>query len=322
VPHARLEGAVTSLPPRWRHGLRSGIRALSLPLLLLLAFFACAPREAPRRAALQVAVSVPPQAFFVERLGGSRVEVAVMVPQGQSEVDYPLSPRQMAALSRADLYVAVGHPAFTFESRYIEPFLAANRAIRKVDMSRGMALIVDDPHEGVEEEEDHGHGVGLGDPHVWVAPETVAVAARNIAAALAASDPAYAAYYRANLERFLDDVARLDADLRRRLAGGRSRSFMVYHPSWGYFARQYGLQQIAIESGGKEPSAARLIRLVERARREGVEVIFIQGGFPRKSAQVIADAVGGRVVTADPLAYDWLANLRRVADAFGEALHG
>jgi zinc transport system substrate-binding protein len=98
---------------------------------------------------------------------------------------------------------------------------------------------------------------------------------------------------------------------------------MVYHPSWGYFAHEYGLEQIAIEAEGKEPSAQRLIQLIDRGRRENVKVIFVQGGFPRKSAQVIADAVGGRVLTADPQERDWADNLRRVAAELGEAYrHG
>lgn len=272
---------------------------------------------------LSVAVSVPPQAYFVERIGGRRVKAEVMVPTGQSHVDYPLSPRQMAALSNADLYVLVGHPSFAFETRYVAPFLDRHPEIRTVDMAHGMELIEEDVHGEAHEAESaepaEQHGEGPGDPHVWVAPGEVEVAARNIAAALVARDPAHRAEYEANLAAFLADIRSLDGRIRACLARGRSRSFMVYHPSWGYLARQYGLTQIAIESEGKEPSARRLIGLIEKARREDVRVLFVQGGFPRQSARVIADAVGGRVVTADPQEYDWMANLERVACVFAEA---
>lgn len=265
-------------------------------------------------------MSVPPQAYFVEKIGGDRVRVEVMIPPGYSHVDYPFTPRQVAALTRARLYVKVGHPAFDYERKYIDPVLERSPGIRVVDMSRGMRLI--ESGEGVEGHAHGGDGHGRdpvgGDPHVWVAPETVAVAARNIALALEEADPAHAAEYRANLRRFLGEIAALDRRIRARL-GGRGGKFMVYHPDWGYFARQYGLEQIAIEAEGKEPSAQRLIRLIDRARREGVKVVFVQGGFPRKSAQVIADAVGGRVVAADPQERDWAGNLLRVAEAFGEA---
>jgi zinc transport system substrate-binding protein len=267
-----------------------------------------------------VAVSVPPQAYFVERIGGGRVQVDVMIPPGYSHVDYPLTPRQIVALSRARLYVAVGHPAFEFERIQLFPFLATLPGLQVVDMSRGMPLLAGEGEGG--DEEDHGHSHSGGDPHVWVAPATVAVAGRNIAAALEGIDPAHAAEYRANLARFEADVAALDGEIRAGLAPFRGSRFMVYHPTWGYFAHEYGLRQVAIEAEGKEPSAQRLIQLIGEARRDGVKVVFVQRGYPRKSAQVIADEVGGSVVIGDPQERDWLGNLRRVSRELRGALGG
>lgn len=287
---------------------------MTLPLWGLLALAACRPPAAPDDGRLRVAVSVPPQAYFVERIGGSHVDVQVMIPPGYSHAEYPLTPGKVQALSRARLYVKVGHPAFEFERDQIDPALASLPGIRVVDMSRGMRLLDDETGEG------HGHGHEGGDPHVWVAPGTVAVAARNIAAALEQADPAHAAQFRANLRAFEADVAALDREIRARLAGREGAEFMVYHPTWGYFAHEYGLEQVAIEAEGKEPSAARLIKLIDHARRDHVRVVFVQAGFPRKSAQVIADAVGARVLVADPQERDWLANLRRVTRELEEAL--
>jgi len=288
------------------------MRALTCALLALAACRSApgSTPDAPDIGRLRVAVSVPPQALFVERIGGDRVRVEVMIPPGFSHVDYPLTPRQLTALASTDLYVAVGHPSFDYERRYIIPYLKASPRIRVVDMSRGVP-----PLRGEGGEEEHGGG----DPHVWVAPETVAVAAGNIARGLEAADPAGGPVYRANLRSFLAEIGRLDREIRALLAGAPNRKFIVFHPSWGYFAREYGLEQIAIEAEGKEPSAARMIRLIDRARREGVRVVFIEGGFPRKSAQVIADAIGGRVEVADPQQKDWPDNLRHVAAALREA---
>lgn len=275
---------------------------------------------------IAVAVSVPPQAYFVEKIGGDRVRVEVMIPTGSSHVDYSPSPRQVAALAGARIYIKVGHPAFEAETHSIVPFLDRLPKVLVVDMSQGMDLIAGEGSEGwhadQDQEEDHHHEGG--DPHVWVAPSTVRVAARNIAAALRTADPGHAAEYAANLRAFEAEIDALDRDIRERLGSSAGRrKFMVYHPSWGYFAHEYGLEQIAIEAEGKEPSAQRLIQLIDRGRRENVRVIFVQGGFPRKSAQVIADAVGGRVLTADPQERDWAANLRRVAAELGEAYrHG
>ncbi len=289
---------------------------MKAPLFLLaLVLAACRPMaSATDDGRLRVAVSVPPQGYFVQRIGGDHVKVEVMIPPGYSHADYPLTPRQVAALSRARLYIAVGHPAFEFERVQLKAVLRDLPRLQVVDMSRGMRLIAGK----VEGDEDAGEAGG--DPHVWVAPETVAVAARNVAAALIGIDPAHAGEYRANLAAFEADVARLDREIRARLAGTRGDRFMVYHPTWGYFAREYGLEQVAIEAEGKEPSAQRLIGLIDRARRERVKVVFVQAGFPRKSAQVIAEAVGGRVLVADPQDPDWLGNLRRVARELQEAL--
>jgi zinc transport system substrate-binding protein len=291
---------------------------LAITVLLLAACHPILPPEDGGR--IRIAVSVPPQAYFVERIGGDHVHVDVMIPPGYSHVDYPLTPRQVAALSRARLYVAVGHPAFEFERIQLAPVLQDLPGLRVVDMSRGMRFL-EGPGEGSEAEDGHGHAEG--DPHVWVAPDTVAVAARNIAAALEEIDPTHAAEYRANLARFEAEIVALDREIRARLAGARGEGFMVYHPTWGYFAREYGLRQVAIEAEGKEPSAQRLIHLINQARQEKVKVIFVQAGFPRKSAQVIAEAVGGRVLVADPQDPDWLGNLQRVSRELQEALsHG
>jgi zinc transport system substrate-binding protein len=351
--------------PSQQEGARSG-RPSPGALVLAVSWLALASCAAARPVVpdgrIQVAVSVPPQGYLVERIGGPRVRVEVMIPPGASHTTYSPSPRQMVALSEARLYVQVGHPAFLFETEHIDPFLAAHPGIHVVDMSRGMELILDAQGEGAPEpprrregtpeppkyregapeppgrregatkapgphaelpglfgpEEDHEHASG--DPHVWVAPSTVRVAARNVARALSELDPAHAGEYRANLGALLRDVDALDRDIRRQLAGAPGRSFMVYHPAWGYFAREYGLTQVSIEAGGREPSAARLIELVELARREGVRAIFVQRGFARKSADVLAGEIGGRVVVVDPMGYDWLAEMRRAAREFREAL--
>jgi zinc transport system substrate-binding protein len=243
---------------------------------------------------LRVAVSVGPQADLVRRIGGKRVAVTTMLPPGASDEDVSLSPRQAFALEGVQLYVAVGHPAFPMEARYIRPFLASHPEVRVVNMA------------GPNQE---------GDPHVWVSPEAMTAAARDVAAALESIDPGHAVEYRSNLVRFLEDAGNLDRDIRTRLsAPGASRAFLVYHPSWGYFARRYGLEQIAIEAEGKEPGAVRLIQLIDQARRERATVVLVPEGFPRDSAQVIADAVHGRVVSADPLAPDWETTLLRVAE--------
>ncbi|HEY0781083.1 MAG TPA: zinc ABC transporter substrate-binding protein [Thermoanaerobaculia bacterium] len=292
----------------------NGPRLRAAALFATAALLAACRTEAPAAdGRLQVAVSVPPQAYVVERIGGPRVAVTVMMAPGQPDEEVTVSPRRLLALGEARLYVRVGHPAFAFERRAIDPFLAQLPAVQVVDLASAgprRAKTVPETADG-----------GSGDPHLWVAPENVAAGARATAAALARLDPPHAAEYAANLARFLADVAALDRELRVRVARlpRERRGFLVYHAAWGHFARQYGLTQIAVEAEGKEPSAARLIELIERARRGGFHLLFVEPGFPRRSARVIADAVDGRMVVADASAYDWLQNLRTVAAGLGEA---
>lgn len=270
-----------------------------LSALVLLASLGCRVVPETPPGTLRVAVTVAPQAEIVRRIGGSRVAVETLIPPGGSDEELSLSPRKALALERAQLYVKVGHPAFLVEPHVVDPFLARHPAIQVVDMSRGLA-----PQS---------------DQHIWVAPADVAVAARNVAVGLEEIDPIHAPEYRANLARFLAGIERLDRTIRARLsAPGADRAFLVYHPSWGSFARQYGLQQIAMEAEGKEPGAARLIRIVEEARQQGAEVVVVPEAVPRESARVLAEAVGGRIVTADPLSPEWERTLLRLSAALAE----
>lgn len=272
-----------------------------LPLILVAALGCRAvPESAPDL--LRVAVTVAPQAEIVRRIGGGRVSVETLILPGGSDEELSLTPRKILALERSQLYVRVGHPSFQVESQVVDPFLARHPGIKAVDMSRGM--------------------VSRKDPHLWVAPGDVAVAARNVAAGLEEVDPLHAAEYRANLARFLLDVERLDGIIRARLSRpGVERSFLVYHPSWESFARQYGLRQIAVEAEGKEPGAARLIGIVDQARREGARIVVVPERVPRQSAQVLAEAIRGRIVTADPLSPDWEGTLLRLAAALAGGSH-
>jgi len=259
---------------------------------------------------LVVSVSVPPQAYFVERIGGERVEVHVLVPPGTSPATYEPSPRQMVALGRSRLYVEVGHPDFLFEQRHLETLLKGNTQVVTVDMAAGTGTFCQD-EQGRELD---------GDPHIWLSPRLMRTAAANIAAELVRLDPEGAPYYRQNLESLLSDIERLDLELRQLLSVLQGRRFMVFHPAWSHFACEYGLRQMAIESGGKEPGPAQLVATIEEARREGIRVVFAQKGFSDRSARVIAAELDARVEELDPLAHDWLENLRFSAERIAAAL--
>ena len=216
----------------------------------------------------------------------------------------------MVELALADLAFLVGHPAFAYERRHVLPVLARRPGIPVVTLIGAEAFGERLPHPGDGEPHDHR---GEGDPHLWTSPRRVAAAAEALAAELARLDPEGAPVYRRRLAAFRDEVEALDAEIRRELAGVAGRSFLVYHPAWGHFAREYGLEQLAIEEEGKEPGPRRMVELIREARREGVTVVVAQAGFPARGARVVAEEVGARVVTLDPLARDWPGTLRRLA---------
>jgi zinc transport system substrate-binding protein len=326
----------------------------SLFFMLSFAFPAVSAAEGP----LSVFVSILPQKHFVERIGGDRVSVEVMVAPGASPATYEPRPRQMAGISTARLYFAVGVP---FESVWLDRIAAANPAMKIVRIQdgiekRAMAAHRHHPEDSEEEhrhghdapkrerethhsdrgDHDHGHGEtppaarhdhrahetgGIRDPHIWLSPPLVIRQARNILDALVAEDPAGRAHYAARYRDFVAEIVELDLELMEILSKRETRSrFMVYHPSWGYFADTYGLTQIPAEIEGKEPKPAQLQALIERARREGVSVIFVQPQFSRRSAETIAQAIDGEVVEVDPLAENWADNLRAAAKHFVRAV--
>ena len=274
--------------------------ALTLWALQVSAAFASTP--------LPISVSILPQKYFVERVGGQHVAVSVMVRPGQSPETYEPTSRQMTALARAQLYFSIGVP---FEASWMTRILAANPALQIVPLQRGIALL---PLTGAS-----GEPAGM-DPHVWTSPQRVKVMAAGIRDALIKTDPTHRGDYDANEQAFRTELNTLDQNIRAILAPVKGKAFMVFHPAWGYFANDYGLRQIPIAAEGKEPGAKALAQAIELGKREGVKVIFVQTQFSRHTAETIAAAMGARVVGVDPLAENYPQNLLRVAHAFASAL--
>ncbi len=293
------------------------LAVLGLAAGLAAALGGCAPATpAPPDGTVQVMVSILPQKYFVERVGGAHVRVTVMVGPGADPHTYEPKPEQLRALSRSQVYFRIGLP---FEAAWMDKFAAANPRMRIVDTSQGIERMpmLAHHHEGEGAEEAGDEGL---DPHIWLSPRLVKVQAQAIYQALADLDPAHRDEYRANLEAFLTDLDALDREIQDLLRDVPRRKFMVFHPSWGYFARDYGLEMVPIEVEGQEPSAAELADLIQEAREEGITVVFAQPEFSTRSAEVIAREIGGRVVLVSPLAEDWLENLHRTAQALAEAL--
>ncbi len=313
-------------------------RLLAGGLLLCLA---CRPGPAPQPGAattsapaggagdarVPVLVSIPPQAELVERIGAPHVRAEVLVGPGQNPHAYEPTPAQLAAASRARLYFTIGLP---FEGGLVPRLRAGFPELGIVDTQAGIPLrrIEAHAHDADEHDHQHEHGAesadaaGGDDPHTWLNPQFFKIQARTVAAALERSDPGHGEDYRRNLAECEAALDALDARLRAVLAPLRGRELFVYHPAFGYFADAYGLVQVPVEIGGREPAPREVAALIRRAREAGARVIFVQPQFSTRSAEVIAQEIGGAVVPLDDLARDYFASMERMAEAVRQGLEG
>ena len=260
--------------------------------------------------AQEVYVSIPPQAFLVERLAGSLVQVDVLLPPGASPATYEPTPKQMAALDSAQLYLQIGAP---FEGPVLAKFGELMPELRIVDCRAGVEL---EPMGGGG----HDHGAGLLDPHIWLDPQRMKIIASTTAQALEALLPDEAPGIEerlAALHRAIDDT---DARVAAVLAPFASRTLLVFHPAYGYFTRRYSLIQMAVEVDGKAPSARRLATVVDELRQQPVPALFVQPQFSRSAAERVANALDCELVELDPLAGDYLVNLEIMADRIAGGL--
>jgi zinc transport system substrate-binding protein len=278
-----------------------------------------------------VFVSIVPQKYFVQQIGKDLVDISVMVQPGADPHTYEPKPRQMIDLSKTKIYFAIG---VSFENAWLDKIAAVNPDMRVVHTDHGIEKLAmaahhhhddaDEHHENehhgeAEHDKNHNEHAGL-DPHIWLSPPLVKIQARTILTALQEADPEHRSVYEANFEAFTAQIDQLDAELKKTFAGKTGLQFMVFHPAWGYFAHAYGLKQVPIEIEGKNPKPAQLKELIEHAKEREIRVVFVQPQFSTKSAQLVTREIGGQVAFADPLAEDWIANLRQIADKFQAAL--
>lgn len=269
---------------------------------------------------VQICVSILPQKTFAQAIGRDLVQVEAMVQPGFNPATYEPKPSQISNLTKTDVYFALGVP---FERAWLDRFQAVHPAMRIVHTESGIEkLALPASHDfGEHGQNQGGHShEGMKDPHIWLSPPLVKTVARNMSRALQEIDPQNASTYEDNLSNFLQNVDVLHSELQGILAPVQGEAFLVFHPSWGYFAHTYGLRQIAVELEGKEPKPSQLARLISFARQQNFQAIFVQPQFSDKSARVIAREIDAEVVTADPLARDWADNLRQQAKALRRTL--
>lgn len=284
---------------------------------------------------LNVIVSILPQKAFVNAVGGNHVTVNELIPPGASPATYEPKPSDLALVENADIYFRIGH--IPFEKSHADKLAELNPDMEIIDTSVNVELRHfgeheahshehEEEHEEHEEEhedeheEEHDHAHEGVDPHVWLSPKQVKHQVDVIADTLSKNDPENSEVYKSNAESFKQELDTLHLNIGSKFVELETDKLMVFHPAWGYFADEYGLEQVAIEQSGKEPTAEQIQHLIDEAREEDVKVIFVQSQFNKEIAESIAEEIGAVVVSIDPLSEDYLNNLRAVAITISEQL--
>jgi zinc transport system substrate-binding protein len=263
-------------------------------------------------------VSILPQKYFAERVAGDHVKVTVMVGNGKSPATYEPTPKQMALLDNSQLYFKIGVP---FESIWIDAISELNPDLEIIECCTELITRHDEGHshehhvEVEHAKKEHAKEGNAIDPHIWTSPVNAKYIALKMKNALIDSYPVYAKEFEINYSRLIEDLDRLDQDIKSSLAHLENRYIVVSHPSWGYYAEAYDLIQVPIEVEGKEVRAKSLAKLIEFARSKDIKRIFVQKQFNKNSAEIIAREIAADVIELDPLAEDYIVNLYYVTDA-------
>ncbi|MFA5014620.1 MAG: zinc ABC transporter substrate-binding protein [Actinomycetota bacterium] len=280
---------------------------------------------------IRVIVSIPPQAEFVEKIGVDKVIVTVMVPPGANPHTYEPSPAQLEEVSKARIYARIGSAGIgsgiEFELAWMDKIININKKMLVVDSSGGVKFVAVNYEDGepVEYNEydvnnkDASKSEGI-DPHIWLSPSNAKIMSENIYEGLINVDPENQKYYKGNLDNYLAELEELDEEISRMFIGKENKIIIVFHPTWTYFALDYGIKQIAIEEEGKEPTAEGIKALIDKARQYNIKVIFASPEFSTRSAEAIAGEIGGSIVLVSPLKKNYVENMREAARAFAGSM--
>jgi len=286
---------------------------LLVGLIIIVFFIGCSYyafypiKKEDRDDKIGVIVTILPEAEFVEKVGGDKVKVTTIVPPGADPHTYEPLPSQLIQVSKAKMYAEVGS-GIEFELAWMDKIKDMNRKMLVINCSEGIKLI------SAREENINGN-----DPHVWVSPKNAKIMVENIYKGLIQIDPENNKYYATNKEKYLQELDKLDIEIRKTLSEKKNRKIMVYHPAWGYFCREYGLEQISIQKEGKEPTPQGIANLIKQAKEKNIKIIFVSPQYNTKNAEVIAREINGQVVIIDPLDKNYIENLYKVLEALQKA---
>lgn len=270
--------------------------------LSILIFLLAACQQKPKNDQAMVSVSILPQKYFVNQIAGPLLQVNVLVPPGSSPHNYEILPSQMKDLAHSKAWLQTG--LLTFEEALKEKLASVNKNVAMVNCSEGIHAIEGSECEEEGHDHEHAHHEAF-DPHIWLAPAETKIMAQNTLKALKSAFPEHAEKFDANYSRFTSRIDSLAEVIDGKLSSLKNRHILIFHPALAYYARQFNLEQIALEMDGKEPSPRHMKEIVDLAHAQDIHVIFIQKEFDAAFARQLAKEIQGQVVVIDPLDYDW-----------------
>jgi len=270
---------------------------------------------------VSVVATIIPQQEMIQAIGGDYVDVTIMVPAGESPHSYEPIPRKMFGIAEASAYFKVGS-GVEFEVTYLETIKEQNSDLKLFDCSQNISVLSFDEHYGKKEYKDshyesHSHNVDSSpgtDPHIWTSPLNYKIMAENVYNGLVEIDPNHQQIYSENYENYSKELDELHESISTMLKPYEGKSFMVYHPSWGYFSDTYKLKQIAIEEEGKQPGIQGVEAIITQARNENISVIIVSPQFDRSNAETIAVEINGEVISVNPLMTNYIETLQLLAE--------
>ena len=274
-----------------------------LILFLLISFFNCNSKENKKHDQsdkLSILVSILPQYEFVKKVGGDKVSINVMIPPGAVPENYEPLPNQLKQIYTSDIYVKVGSP-LPFEQSWIGKIKDLNENIKFIDMSKDVSI-------------------SDNDPHIWLSLRLAQKEIENILSGLCEISPKNCAYFKDNASKYIQDLNSLDDNLKELFITTKNKSFLVFHPSWAYLASDYGLKQVAIEKHGHEPLADDIMNIINWSKTNNIKFVFISPEFDKKHAEVISKEINAKLVEIDPLAKNYLENIKEVSQKIYESL--
>ena len=265
----------------------------------------------------ELTVSISPQKYFVQKIVKDKFDINVMVKPGASPHTYEPKSSQMKSLSNSKIYFYTG---VSFENAWLDKFKLSAKNTIFVDTAVGIEKLAMEAHshEGEEhnehkDEAKHDHENEALDPHIWLDPILVKIQAKNIYDAIVKIDSQNSDFYKTNYEEFLKELDLINNELETILKPYENRAFMVFHPSWGYFAKRYNLEQISVEVEGKEPKPNELVELIKDAKIHDIKIVFVSPQFSQKTAKTISSSINAKVVSIDALDENWASSILSTA---------